>query len=356
MEYKQTSKFLLRLMVLVQLSSVVFAEMKADSHGPTGVMGDHMHKKGGFMTSYRYMHMDMGGIQNKGANIAANLVANTVANRFFGISGQPATLRVVPNAMNTHMHMFGAMYAPNDKLTLMAMGSYVEKKMKLTTYKGASGVEVRGAFTTQSSGWGDLKLLGLIKLFNKNRHHVHLALGSLLPTGSTSETDQVLTPMGMRPTKRLPYGMQLGSGNYGILNGLTYRGSCHQYTWGVQYSGTEFLGRHNGYRKGKQREATIWTSFSPTKSISTSARLKYRYEGKIKGIDPNIVLPTQTANPDYYGGNIITILVGLNWVCQSGSFKGVRVALEAGLPLLQELNGIQLEQNFSLMTGLQYAF
>jgi hypothetical protein len=356
MEYKQTSKFLLRLMVLVQLSSVVLAEMKAGSHGPIGVTGDHMHKKGDFMISYRYMHMDMGGIQNKGSNITANLVASTVTNRFSDFSDQPATLRVVPTAMNTHIHMFGGMYAPTDKLTLMAMGSHVEKKMKLTTYKGASGTEVKDAFTTQSSGWGDLKLLGLIKLFSKDQHHVHLTLGSILPTGSTSETDQVLTPMGMRPTKRLPYGMQLGSGNYGILNGLTYYGSYHQYTWGGQYSGTEFLGKHNGYKKGQQREATIWGSFSPTESVSTSARLKYRYEGQIKGIDPSIVLPTQTANPDYYGGDVITMLVGLNWLCQSGSFKGVRVALEAGLPLLQELNGIQLKQNFSLMTGLQYAF
>ena len=31
----------------------------AQSHAPIGVMGDHIHKKGEWMTSYRYMHMDM---------------------------------------------------------------------------------------------------------------------------------------------------------------------------------------------------------------------------------------------------------------------------------------------------------
>jgi hypothetical protein len=50
------------------------------------------------------------------------------------------------------------------------------------------------------------------------------------------------------------------------------------------------------------------------------------------------------------------MLLGLNWVCQSGYFSGVRIGFEAGLPLMQELNGVRLEQNFNLMAGLQYAF
>ena len=32
-------------------------------HGPIGVMGDHRHNKGEWMVSYRYMHMDMQGVQ-----------------------------------------------------------------------------------------------------------------------------------------------------------------------------------------------------------------------------------------------------------------------------------------------------
>jgi hypothetical protein len=90
--------------------------------------------------------------------------------------------------------------------------------------------------------------------------------------------------------------------------------------------------------------------------LSISARLKYRHDSKIKGLDPLIILPTQAANPDYYGGDVVAMLLGLNWVCRSGYFSGVRIGLEAELPLMQELNGVRLEQNFNLMAGLQYAF
>ncbi len=37
------------------------APVRADGHAPIGVMGDHMHHKGEWMLSYRYMHMDMEG-------------------------------------------------------------------------------------------------------------------------------------------------------------------------------------------------------------------------------------------------------------------------------------------------------
>jgi hypothetical protein len=356
MTFKIIIHILLHALILVHFSSIAVAQMKADSHAPIGVMGDHMHKKGKFMTSYRYMYMDMGDLQNDGSNITADTIATSVSNRFSRINGQPPTLRVVPKKMDMHMHMFGAMYAPTDWLTLMVMSNYTDKKMKLTTYKGGSGTTARDTFTTQSNGWGDTKLTGLIHLFSTGNHKVHLSIGTVLPTGSTSETDQILTPMGMRPTKRLPYAMQLGNGNYGILNGLTYSGRHQKLTWGGQYSGTEFLGKHNGYRKGQQHEVTAWTSFAPADTLSISTRLKYRHDSKIKGIDPLITLPTQAANPDYYGGDVVAMLLGLNWVCQSGYFSGVRIGLEAELPLMQELNGVRLEQNFNLMAGLQYAF
>ena len=37
--------------------------IRADDHAPIGVMGDHMHKKGEWMLSYRYMRMNMEGNQ-----------------------------------------------------------------------------------------------------------------------------------------------------------------------------------------------------------------------------------------------------------------------------------------------------
>ena len=37
---------------------------RPDGHAPLGVMGDHMHGKGEWMASYRYMSMDMDGLRS----------------------------------------------------------------------------------------------------------------------------------------------------------------------------------------------------------------------------------------------------------------------------------------------------
>lgn len=39
--------------------SPAFSHSLPDDHTPIGIMGDHNHKKGEFMMSYRYMRMDM---------------------------------------------------------------------------------------------------------------------------------------------------------------------------------------------------------------------------------------------------------------------------------------------------------
>ena len=63
-------------------------------------------------------------------------------------------------------------------------------------------------------------------------------LGITAPTGSTTETDRVLTPMNMTPTVRIPYAMQLGSGTWDAKPGITYNGNAKNFTWGAQYMGT----------------------------------------------------------------------------------------------------------------------
>ncbi|MCG8378138.1 MAG: hypothetical protein MI865_01550, partial [Proteobacteria bacterium] len=111
------------------LTSEGLKPVRADSHAPIGVMGEHMHKQGEWMLSYRFMHMDMEGNRDGETELSPEQIIANTANRFFGIAGQPANLRIVPTEMTMDMHMFGAMFAPTDWLTLMAMGMYIEKSM-----------------------------------------------------------------------------------------------------------------------------------------------------------------------------------------------------------------------------------
>ena len=105
------------------VSSPAFADgaTVAKDHAPIGVMGDHMHKKGEVMFSYRFMRMNMAGSRIGTDPATPEEIVTTVPNRFFGNPMQPPTLRVVPLEMTMDMHMVGAMYAPTDWLTLMAM-------------------------------------------------------------------------------------------------------------------------------------------------------------------------------------------------------------------------------------------
>jgi hypothetical protein len=201
--------------------------VRADSHAPIGVMGDHLHRAGQGMVSYRYMRMEMEGNRVGTDTITPEQIVTTVPNPFFGQPMQPPTLRVVPTRMTMQMHMFGAMYAPTDWVTAMIMVNYLDKEMDHVTFRGPVGTTQLGTFTTTSNGFGDTKLTGLFRLYDQGSQHIHLNLGISFPTGPTTETGQVLAPTGMRPTLRLPYPMQLGSGTYDLTSSARMdRASC----------------------------------------------------------------------------------------------------------------------------------
>ena len=331
----------------------------ADDHAPIGVMADHSHSAGEVMFSYRFMHMDMGGNRIGTDSVTPDQIATTIPNRFFGNPGQPPTLRIVPTEMRMDMHMLGAMYAPTDWVTLIAMGSYITREMDHITYQGGMGTTQRGGFRTTSEGIGDITLGGLFPLAKRHRHYEVVARAAVsIPTGSTTKTDDILTPMGGTPSVRLPYPMQIGSGTWDLKPALTYRGYADDQNigWGLQYDGTIRLGEGDqGFSYGDIHEVTAWVSYEPAYWISLSGRLAARTTGRVDGIDPMIMGPVQTANPDFQGGERIDAFLGVNLAGQGG-LEGQRLALEIGTPIDQDLNGPQMDSNWSLTLGWQGSF
>lgn len=331
--------------------------LRADSHAPIGVMGDHMHKKGEWMLSYRFMQMNMEDNRDGTSDLSPETIATTVANRFSGVAGQPPTLRVVPLEMTTDMHMIGGMYAPSDIITLMVMANYIDREMDHITFQGGAGTTRLGEFTTRAKGWGDTKVGGLIRLFEDDTHHVHMNAGVSLPTGSIKEEDDVLTPMNARPTLRMPYAMQLGSGTYDLLPGVTYSGTHDRFGWGAQYSATIRIGENSqDYTWGDKHQMSVWGSYAIIPAVSVSARITADHEDKIDGIDSNIVAPVQTADPDNYGGRRVGAALGINTVVPNGVLKGHRFSAEVTLPVYQNLNGPQMKRDTSFMLGWSKSF
>lgn len=325
----------------------------AITHGPIGVMGDHMHKKDEWMFSYRFMTMEMEGNRSGSSSISPEEIVTTVPNRLAGQPMQPPTLRVVPTKMTMDMHMFGAMYAPTDYLTTMVMVNYIKNEMDHITFQGGMGTNRLGKFTTKSEGFGDTKVSGLLRIYDNHKHKVHLNLGLSLPTGSITKKDNVLTPMNTRPKLRLPYGMQLGSGTYDLLPGITYQTYQGKWNLGAQYMATIRTGENSeDYTLGDEHRFTGWASYSWKHNLSTSIRLAYQDVSNIDGEDEDMRAPVQTTDPDNYGRERLDLYAGVNWAHSGGH----RLALEVGAPIYQHLDGPQLETDWTLTAGYQYAF
>lgn len=334
---------------------------QAAGHAPIGVMGDHMHKKGEFMFSYRFMHMNMTGNRIGSRSVSPQEIVNTVPNQFdqLPMPGiQPGTLRVVPTKMTMDMHMFGAMYAPTDNITLMLMLNYIEKEMDHLTFAGMNPNLLLGGFTTRSQGLGDTKISALYRLYDDSIHHLHLNMGLSLPTGDIEKTGAVLSPLNTRPTLRLPYAMQLGTGTFDLLPGITYTARLNDLSWGAQYMAEVRLEDENdeGYAWGDKHTVTGWLAYQWAPWISTSVRVSYEHQGEIDGFDPQIAAPVQTAHPDFFGGERVDLYGGVNLVATHGPLKGHRLAIEAGGTVHEDLNGPQMQRDWTLTVGWQKAF
>ncbi len=326
--------------------------LRADDHAPLGVMGDHAHGAGEWMVSYRAMRMHMEGSRNGSSAVSLADIAATP-----NVFAAPPTLRVAPLRMTMDMHMFGLMYAPSDRLTVMAMANYLVNDMDHVTFQGMMGDTQLGAFTTKSEGFGDTRVSALYTVEKSQTSRTIVSAGVSLPTGSIDEVDAVLAPNGMRPTLTLPYPMQLGSGTVDPFVSVTHARTAGRWGGGAQASALlRVTDNDQDYRRGDEVTATAWASYAVAPSVSLSGRLAATSLGKIEGRDARIGAPVQTANPAFQGGERLEAALGANYVMQSGPARGHRLAAELVLPISQNLNGPQLETDWSFGLSWQLAF
>lgn len=312
-----------------------------DDHAPIGVMGDHNHKKGEWMASYRYSHMAMKGTQSGTGDISAAQVLDN--------------FMVAPLSMNMDMHMFGIMYGASDKMTVMGMAPYMIKSMKTFDHNGVYA-------TMNAEGFGDVKLSSIYTLFDSGidkdlhrvKHKLILNSGISLPTGSVDQRGT--THSGLN--KKFAYPMQLGSGTVDPMIGLTYTNKYSLWSWGAQSGAVLRFGENSeGYRLGNEYNATSWVARNLNDNISASLRITGKSWSDIHGSDRELspsMIPS--ARTDLYGGERIDILAGINLYQTEGAFAKNRLAVEFGVPVYQRLAGPQMAEDYTVMLGWQLAF
>lgn len=342
--YKRMKKYLMALLVMA--TTALYAQNndnnnqkwsagRPDGHAPIAVMGDHMHGKGEWMFSYRYMYMNMDDLR-RGTDDASTTDAL-------------ADYMVTPTNMPMNMHMLGAMYAPSDKLTVMVMFNFLSMEMDHLTRMG-------GTFKTESSGFGDLKLSMLYRFFNKNHQSLHGQIGLSIPTGSVTESD--VTPASAPNEMELPYPMQLGSGTLDPSLALTYLGQGQVFSWGSQLRATFRVGTNDrDFRYGNRLSFNNWLGLKVAEWFSLSTRIEGLTVGELNGADPNLnPLMVITADTVNSGGYFINGGLGFNIYVPNGALKNLRIGFEIATPIYQDVNGIQLKTKETITLGTQYSF
>ena len=91
--------------------------------------------------------------------------------------------------------------------------------------------------------------------------------------------------------------------------------------------------------------------------MSFSLRLDGQLWTDIHGHDDRLnAAMVPTADPKRRAGRRTDLLFGTNLFSQSERLGGHRIALEAGLPIYQSLDGPQLETDWRLSVGWTYTF
>tara|TARA_R110002111_G_scaffold39168_1_gene74092 strand:- start:103 stop:840 length:738 start_codon:yes stop_codon:yes gene_type:complete len=199
-------------------------------------------------------------------------------------------------------------------------------------------------FTTHNSGFGDTTLGALIRLYSDSDQDLILNLAGSLPTGDIYRESTV--PTGGAMSQALPYPMRLGSGTFNAKPGITYKqfygwGSC-----GIQFTTDLPIGRnYRGYSVSDEFRLNAWNSVLLTDNWSVSMRAENLWRSDFDGEDegtPNALISTNVE--DFRGGYWFNLGIGTQ-----AMWNGNYLNFEAVPTVAQDLNGMQLETDFSVI-------
>ena len=332
---------------------------------PAGVMSDHVHPAGGWMAGYRFMYQNLDGNRSG--------TRSTGIHDILDMDGFTSA----PKSMDMKMHMFELMYAPTDRLTLMAMTAYNQMDMEMVMEASAMEHHDHGAAAPASAhahalkhagedhggeemetmthshsteGWGDTSVSALVEVWSADGANLVAGLGVGLPTAKVDVT---------RDGKFTHYGMQLGRGTWDALPSLTLNKALLGGSVGVQAAGVFALEDENdsGFRFGDIAALNLWHARPLAGPVSVSGRLGFTHQGEIEGhyngAHNHATPPDLQAN---YGGEILEAGLGFGLALPSGQCCAHRIAIEGAVPLHQDLNGVQLERDLTLNVAWQASF
>lgn len=298
-----------------------------------GLMNDHMHQAGEFMVGLRYQHLDWGGANRHGTHALSNDEL------------MDAGYMMRARTMTMDMAMVDLMYGVTDNITVTVSPQYVWNRMKMV------GLDPLDPMTDKmsTSGFGDTLASASLRLAKGDRLGAHVTLGVWIPTGKSGLKDDGTF---------VEYCMQTGSGTWDIEPSATLKGQAGRLGWGAQASFRMRTGHNSsGYRLGNKALMTGWVSYLVGSNVGATVRAEYTHQGRIHGeYDGPHFEDMPQDFPANHGGDLLMGAVGLNWEPTIGNKRGPQLGVELGVPLYQNVNGVQLPQRWQLSAGIKQFF
>ncbi len=316
-----------------------------------GVFGVDMPAAGKLIVSITPSIGNLSGIKMGTRTVSNEYVVSTVP--FFLNPTQP--VRIVPQNIAFRTQILGLSYGVTKDFNVVLNAGMIEKSLEALVFRGARGIAPLARNYPTTASLADFSLSGVYRIYQDDVNRIQLSLGFSFPTGNNRATfSDFILPNGTAQTIRGFYGMQLGAGTFDIMPGVVYAGYLGPWSWGVSYRGRFPLGPNpQGYLWGDLHELNGWGGYTWIPGLTTTFRASATMQGPIRGWDPEIRGPAAPANPLFYGGQRVELFGGGSI---SGKFIGYdnwTLAVEAGLPVYQNLNGPQIMKNWQAGMSLK---
>jgi hypothetical protein len=264
------------------------------------------------------------------------------------------TVRGVPQNIAVATQTVSLAYGVTKDIAVVVTAGMIEKNLDFLTFKGASGITRLGPSYTGTDSLSDFTGSAIYRVYEDSMHRIQLNLGMSFPTGSNHSAFTLLQPTGVYLTSRAFYSMQLGAGTFDVMPGVVYAGHLGQWSWGASYRGRFPLAANpEGYLYGDLHEFNGWGGYSWIPGVTTTLRVAGSIQGPIRGYDPNIVGKAPAANPNLYGGERVELFGGATISGKLVGLDDATLAIEAGAPVYQNLNGPQLSKNWQAGMALR---
>lgn len=335
--------------------SALAADLPAQAPAPLGVFGVDMPAPGRVVISLLPSYTRLKGIKIGTGSVSPQYVVTNITSPYTPVGAH--ILRLAPINLDVDSQGLAAAYGLSKNIALFASTAVLEKYVNMQAFEGLSGTTSLGLKTGTTTGFGDTTVASVIRIYRDPVNQVNVNFGLSLPTGSTIDSISLLLPNGTAPFKRGFYAMQPGTGTVDALPGITYSGILRAWSWGASFRARlPFDTNAEGYRYGDLEEFNGWGGYTWLPGFETTFRINASTQSHIHGVDPGILGYAQGSDPLFYGGQQVSLYGGVILGGKQFGLPAATLALEAGVPVYQDLNGPQLARDWQVNGAFRYKF